>query len=107
MTSPGSLLEIRNLVEIRDLTMGFPSGKRWLGQVPVIPVLREIDLDIVEGETLGLVGESGSGKSTLGRCLMGLYTPFRAASATDPRPAPWTSPARKIAPCSRFGARCG
>ena len=77
-----------NLVEIRNLTMGFPSGKRLIGQVPVVPVLREIDLDIVEGETLGLVGESGSGKSTLGRCLMGLYTPlagsirYRSAAGT-------------------------
>lgn len=88
MTSPESLPDVRNIVEIRNLTMGFPSGKQWLGQVPLIPVLREIDLDIVEGETLGLVGESGSGKSTLGRCLMGLYTPLagsiRYRSAAGP-----------------------
>lgn len=32
-----------------------------------------INLEIYEGETLGLVGESGSGKSTTGRAIIGLY----------------------------------
>ncbi|MGD2070496.1 MAG: ABC transporter ATP-binding protein [Gemmatimonadota bacterium] len=32
-----------------------------------------IDLDIHDGETLGLVGESGSGKSTTGRALLRLH----------------------------------
>jgi len=36
------------------------------------PVLKDIALDIAEGETLGLVGESGSGKSTLALALMRL-----------------------------------
>jgi peptide/nickel transport system ATP-binding protein len=34
-----------------------------------------INLDLGEGEVLGLVGESGSGKSTLGRALLGLVRP--------------------------------
>ena len=36
----------------------------------VFPVLREINLQIMPGEVLGLVGESGSGKSTLGWSIM-------------------------------------
>ncbi len=35
-------------------------------------VLRNVDIRIAEGETLGLVGESGSGKTTLGRAVLGL-----------------------------------
>jgi peptide/nickel transport system ATP-binding protein len=35
-------------------------------------VLRGVDLDIAQGEILGLVGESGSGKSVLGLTFLGL-----------------------------------
>jgi peptide/nickel transport system ATP-binding protein len=66
------------IVEVRGLNMGFP-GRRSGFRRPVsaaLHVLRDIDLDIENGETLGLVGESGSGKSTLGRCLLGLYRPY-------------------------------
>ena len=34
--------------------------------------VRDVDLEIAAGETVGLVGESGSGKTTLGRLALGL-----------------------------------
>lgn len=34
-----------------------------------------VDLEIRQGEAVGLVGQSGSGKTTLGRCVMGLEKP--------------------------------
>ena len=37
--------------------------------------VNNVDLTIMQGETLGLVGESGCGKSTLGRCIARLYKP--------------------------------
>ena len=40
-------------------------------------VLRDIDLDICEGEWLGMVGPSGSGKTTLLRLLVGALQPAR------------------------------
>jgi len=39
-----------------------------------VEVLRGIDLDVAEGEVLGLIGPSGSGKSTFLRCLDSLET---------------------------------
>jgi ABC-2 type transport system ATP-binding protein len=37
--------------------------------------LRDIELDIAEGETLGLLGHNGSGKSTLLKCVGGILNP--------------------------------
>ncbi len=38
-------------------------------------IFRDIDLEILEGERIGLVGENGGGKSTLFKLLAGLDTP--------------------------------
>ncbi|CAB4885765.1 unannotated protein [freshwater metagenome] len=37
-----------------------------------VPALVEVDLQLGEGETLGIVGESGSGKSTLAKTMLGI-----------------------------------
>lgn len=40
-----------------------------------IHVLKDINLDIYDGEILALVGESGCGKTTLGKIITGLHNP--------------------------------
>ena len=40
-----------------------------------VPILKNIDLDIVKGEIVSIIGPSGSGKSTLLRVLIGLLPP--------------------------------
>ena len=44
------------------------------------PVIRDLDLDVEEGEMLLLVGPSGAGKSTLLRCLNGLIPHFHGGT---------------------------
>ena len=56
-------------IRVRDLVVGF--GDRI--------VLDHVDLDICEGEIIGLIGASGSGKSVLLRSIVGLV-PKRAGS---------------------------
>jgi multiple sugar transport system ATP-binding protein len=51
-----------NSVEIKDLDLNFGSVK----------VLKQLNLDIAEGEFLVLLGSSGCGKSTLLNCIAGL-----------------------------------
>lgn len=44
-------------------------------------VLSEVELDIRQGEALGLIGQSGSGKSTLAMAILGLLDPKRVQAA--------------------------
>jgi len=52
---------------IKNLHAGYVSG---------IEILKGIDLDIHDGEVLGVIGLNGSGKSTLGKSIMNLL-PYR------------------------------
>lgn len=50
----------------------FKVGKYGGGPRPVVHAVNNVNLRVLEGETLGLVGESGSGKTTLGRAILKL-----------------------------------
>jgi len=62
------------LVKVRGLKVHFPilGGIVLNKVVGTVKAVDGVDLDIAEGQTLGLVGESGCGKSTLGRALLRL-----------------------------------
>jgi oligopeptide transport system ATP-binding protein len=68
--------EKRVILQVKGLSKDFQiNGKRLGSKKAVLHALQEIDLEIHEGEVLGVIGESGCGKSTLGRCLVGLHKP--------------------------------
>jgi peptide/nickel transport system ATP-binding protein len=59
-----------NLVEIRNLRVEATtdSGRR-------VEIIKDVTLDVAEGEIVALIGESGSGKTTIAMTLMGYARP--------------------------------
>ncbi|WP_111742019.1 microcin C ABC transporter ATP-binding protein YejF [Leminorella richardii] len=60
------------LLEIKDLTIGFPHSSGLFQRKISHDVVKSISFSLRKGESLGLVGESGSGKSTTGLALLRL-----------------------------------
>ncbi|HEV2991499.1 MAG TPA: ATP-binding cassette domain-containing protein, partial [Candidatus Angelobacter sp.] len=58
---------MESLLQISDLSVNYVTAR---GEH--IPALRNVDLEICAGETVGVLGESGSGKSSLALALLGL-----------------------------------
>ena len=64
------------LVSLESLHMRFTTRRSFLRKHRIyLDAVRDISLDIHEGEVFGLVGESGSGKSTVARMICGLHAP--------------------------------
>jgi oligopeptide/dipeptide ABC transporter ATP-binding protein len=60
------------LLTARHVVKTFRTGGSLFTKKRVVEAVKNVDLTIGAGETLGVVGESGSGKSTLGRVLIRL-----------------------------------
>ena len=76
------------LVEARALGKAYPKVHRNADRLRALArllvgsgsgdrheVLRDVTLDVVRGESLGLIGENGAGKSTLLKLITGVLTP--------------------------------
>ena len=60
-----NVVKTKNLIEVKNLKISFGS----------LDVLKDVSIDIKEGETIVVIGPSGSGKSTFLRCLNRLENP--------------------------------
>ena len=64
------------ILEVVGLSKTYRSGGGFFGGPErVVKAVQSVNLELAEGETLGIVGESGSGKSSVGRCLVRLMEP--------------------------------
>ena len=64
--NPLKLENPRGKIELRDVTFGYDVNK---------PILKNLNIEIKEGEMLGIVGRSGAGKTTLVNLISRLYDP--------------------------------
>ncbi|MEA2162831.1 MAG: ATP-binding cassette, subfamily multidrug efflux pump [Thermoanaerobaculia bacterium] len=80
LTTAGERVEtpVRGEIEIRHLTFTYAGADR--------PTLRDINLHVQPGQTLGIVGRTGSGKSTLLALLMRTFEPPPGTIYIDGRP---------------------
>jgi ATP-binding cassette subfamily B multidrug efflux pump len=69
---------VRGEMEIRHLTFTYAGSSR--------PTLRDIDLHVRPGETVGIVGRTGSGKSTLLALITRTFEPPPGTIVIDRRP---------------------
>jgi lipopolysaccharide transport system ATP-binding protein len=66
--------------------------------IAVVRALRDISLDLRDGDRLGLVGHNGAGKSTLLRVLAGVYPPTRGRCFREGTIASLIDPMQGIEP---------
>lgn len=56
-------------LEVIDIDAGYGRGP---GGAPLVKILKDVNVSIERGRTVGIIGESGCGKSTLARVMAGL-----------------------------------
>lgn len=60
-------------IKIENINFYFKKRKLWKSES--FHVIKDLNLEVYQGETLGLLGGNGSGKSTLLKLLAGIYQP--------------------------------
>jgi ATP-binding cassette subfamily B protein len=71
---PVKIAEVKGRIEFRHVTFGYN---------PYKPILKNIDMVIEPGQTIGIVGKSGSGKTTLINLLCRFYDPQQGHVVID------------------------
>lgn len=70
--------ELRATLSVRNLSYRYAEGEPW--------VVKDLDLDIEEGESVAVIGASGCGKTTLLKLMLGLLKPVQGEVLVDGQP---------------------
>jgi len=68
--------DLDNTVVLRTAALGKTYVDRgFLRKTHTVEAAKDVNLEVMRGETVGIVGESGSGKTTVARCVVRLIDP--------------------------------
>lgn len=74
--------EKKELLRIEHLTVSFAQYEKHSAKQGELPVIRDLNVTVREGEIVAVVGSSGSGKSLLAHAIMGILPANAAASGS-------------------------
>ena len=78
------------IIELKNISKGFGEG------LNKVDVLKDISLEVEDGEFVAIVGFSGSGKSTLINLMAGLGFPDKGEVLFDGKPVEGPGPERAV-----------
>ncbi len=87
-----------NVIELRHVSKKFKKGQRLFLKQALLDIfkkketdfwaLKDINIDIKKGESVGIIGINGSGKSTLLKLIAGVMIPTKGSVKVDGRIGP-------------------